>query len=129
MRVRLGGRKPTLAHMTARTPRSLCQKAVRGLLAVSLFGMAACSSVEQAAPPVAQLRSPTPACERGRELYLTKCTKCHSPEPIREHSLTDWSSDILPTMVRKSKLGPSDGAAVEAYVRAVLATPPAPPKS
>lgn len=111
--------------------RRLGIRLASGVLCAAGLGLSACTSLEQAAPPVALLRpaNQTPACSRGREIYITKCTKCHRAEPIRKFSAEEWDTDIMPTMVKKSKLVPSDAAAVQAYVKAVLSSPPPPPKS
>lgn len=103
------------------------------LLTLSVTGLAllmsSCVTVEQAAPPVARLSIP-PArsgpCEQGRQIYVTTCVKCHSIEPIADHSMEDWTGDILPRMCRKSKLTPEQSSAVTAYVAAAHAAPPAP---
>ncbi len=96
---------------------------------VLLSSLTACVSVEKAAPPVATLRSiPSPAAkpklEDGRCLYVGKCTKCHSPEPIAKHDVSDWNEDILPTMAKKAKLTPEECEALRAYVLAVCQQPP-----
>jgi mono/diheme cytochrome c family protein len=59
----------------------------------------------------------------GRDLYVGKCTKCHSAEPIRQHSLSDWKEDIMPSMTKKAKLSPEEESNVLAYVNAVLKSP------
>ena len=87
-------------------------------------GLVSCVSVEKAAPPVTVLTikkpSETPVLARGRDIYLSACVKCHSVEPIRDHSATEWTDDILPTMCKKSKLASADADAVKAYVLAAL---------
>ena len=89
-----------------------------------------CVSLETAAPPVATLQSSnlnsSAQLESGRQIYVGKCTKCHSAEPIRKYPLADWISDIMPEMAEKSKLTPAETASVLAYVQAVLKSPPAP---
>jgi hypothetical protein len=56
----------------------------------------------------------------GREIYVTKCAKCHKVEPIRNYSRPKWEQEILPDMAEESKLSAADTAAVRAYVLAVL---------
>ena len=77
-----------------------------------------------AAPPVATIASPTQSAyahlNSGREIYVGKCTKCHSAEVIVKHSLEDWKGDIMPTMAKKAKLSPEEEASVMAYVNAVI---------
>jgi len=91
--------------------------------------LSGCASVEQSAPPVAQLHAAVPSvCEEGRRIYTTTCTKCHSVEAIRPHSMAEWRGKIMPAMTKKSKITPQQEAAVLAYVEAVISTP-APGKS
>jgi len=86
--------------------------------------LAGCASVEQNAPPVAQLHASSPAlCEQGRQIYVTTCTKCHSAEAIRPHPLVEWRAKIMPAMAKKSKITAQQEAAVMAYVEAVINTP------
>ncbi len=75
-------------------------------------------SLDVIAPPV----SSSPQLERGRLLYVTKCTACHAAEPVRNYSLADWSK-IVPDMAKESKLNEQDTAAVGAYVRWVWQQP------
>ncbi|MDB6070750.1 MAG: hypothetical protein JWL81_1921 [Verrucomicrobiales bacterium] len=99
-----------------------------GLAAV--LALTSCGSLETAAPPVASLAGSSPSSSgslgAGRAIYLGKCTKCHSAEPIREHSMADWRGDILPTMNQKAKLSPSEQADLLAYITAVSNTPAVP---
>ncbi len=94
-----------------------------------LATLASCTSVEKAAPPVATLQgiassTAKPKLEDGRCLYIDKCTKCHSPEPIAKHDASDWNDDILPTMAKKAKLTPTECEALRAYVLAVCQQAP-----
>lgn len=94
------------------------------LLTGLVTALSSCVSVENAAPPVASLAgkassSALPQLEEGRFLYLGKCTKCHSPVPIRKHNMTEWDNDILPVMNKKSRLTPAEAAALRAYIQAV----------
>jgi hypothetical protein len=84
-----------------------------------------CASLEQAAPPVETiaLQSSAPKrvqLEQGRTIYITKCAKCHSPEPVHRYTVTRWQ-DILSNMTAKAKLDPSESAAVRDYVFAAIA--------
>lgn len=99
-----------------------------GLLAA---GLAACVSLEQAAPPAETLsaasRGTSAAQLRlGREIYVTRCARCHSVEPVRKYSRAHWEREILPEMAEETNLSASDAAAVRAYVLAVLESPEAP---
>lgn len=102
-------------------PKTLCLLAV-GLLA----SLASCVSIEQAAPPVALLTmaATDSRLPLGRSLYLGKCAKCHRPETITDFSREQWVTDILPTMNQKAKLSPSEIAALNSYIFAVLNQPP-----
>jgi mono/diheme cytochrome c family protein len=90
--------------------------------------VAACSGLDTGVPPVASLGTAAASADvaRGRQLYVTSCAKCHSPEPVRRYSAADWQKRILPEMAELTKLTAAETAAVEAYVLAVLAeSPPA----
>ncbi|MBL9115115.1 MAG: hypothetical protein JNJ83_08905 [Verrucomicrobiaceae bacterium] len=52
----------------------------------------------------------------GRRLYLTKCVRCHAPEPVAKYSLEEWHH-IMPDMVADSKLPPNEGEALMEYVK------------
>jgi hypothetical protein len=93
-----------------------------------------CVSIETAAPPVpavanASQKNYQQLCT-GRELYLGKCTKCHSPEVIKKFSLEDWTGDIMPSMAKKSKISAEEEACLMAYITTVSKAPtPVPTKS
>jgi hypothetical protein len=57
--------------------------------------------------------------EYGRELYVTRCTKCHNALRITRYTKGDWE-DILPEMTFKSKFSEEQKQAVTAYIHAVL---------
>ncbi len=93
-----------------------------------------CVSIETAAPPVPTVASASQKNYQqlctGRELYLGKCTKCHSPEVIKKFSLEDWTGDIMPSMVKKSKINPAEESCLMAYITTVSKAPtPVPSKS
>lgn len=97
----------------------------RVLLLLAALTGASCVSLEQAAPPVGLLGSPVGQQARlslGRDIYVTKCTKCHSAEPVAKYSRLKWLEEILPEMAAETKLTAGEAEAVEAYVLAVLAT-------
>jgi mono/diheme cytochrome c family protein len=91
----------------------------------------ACVSLEQAAPPVNTLAQSTSAGAKsgqlalGREIYITRCAKCHSVEPVRKYPRDQWEREIIPEMAEETNLNASETEAVRAYVLAVLASPPA----
>lgn len=51
----------------------------------------------------------------GKELFATKCTKCHEAKPIKVHTKEQWVG-ILANMIPKAKLDEVKGAQVTAYV-------------
>ena len=84
--------------------------------------LSGCQSLEQIAPPVAVVTArPSGHLALGRDLYLTKCTKCHSPEPILRYSASEWET-IAAEMAVETKLTDNETAAVRDYVMAVLAS-------
>ena len=83
---------------------------------------AGCLTIEQMAPPVGPEFSRTgtngvtlAVLERGREVYLSDCTRCHSVEPIDRYSIDRWHA-IIERMGPQSKLDESRTAALQAYV-------------
>ena len=98
------------------------QLAIRAALLLAVLSIAACVSLEQAAPPVAQLGGADHSqLYMGREIYITRCAKCHSVEPVTKYSLQHWV-DIMPKMARKTHLNEAETAAVLAYVTKVINT-------
>lgn len=100
--------------------------ALRGLAALGLGGLTACSSLDVAAPPVSVLAAAghvTSTLAAGRALYTGRCAKCHAVEPIRDYSAAAWSR-IIPDMAERTNLTPPETAALTAYVEAALKTPP-----
>jgi mono/diheme cytochrome c family protein len=101
------------------------------LVLLTLASLPSCVSLEVAAPPVPVIAAPSQGnyaqlCA-GRELYLGKCTKCHGVEPIKNTTLSDWKSDVMPTMAKKSKISAAEEASLMAYITAV-SNAPTPPK-
>ncbi len=78
----------------------------------------ACQSLDQAAPQMAGSEQ----LAHGRTIYVTKCAKCHAPEPVRNYSVASWE-EIIPEMALETKLSAAETAAVHAYVMAVLRAP------
>ncbi|MEZ0277410.1 MAG: hypothetical protein ACAH88_21035 [Roseimicrobium sp.] len=94
------------------------------LLLVALSG-AACVSLEEMAPPVASLprhssSASTVQLAHGRDIYITKCAKCHSVEPVLKYPVSQWEHEILPEMSEETNLSSQEVAALSAYVRAVF---------
>ena len=94
-----------------------------------LVGVTACSMSESLAPPVrsADIHPDThpgislQMLEEGRHIYLTSCTKCHSPDPVMRHSELDWER-ILSEMIPKSRLQERQSRNLKAYIGHVLQT-------
>ncbi|MHC5003273.1 MAG: hypothetical protein ACYTJ0_09125 [Planctomycetota bacterium] len=98
---------------------------VGSLLAACL--VIGCATIEQIAPPVDEAMlaaagaepDPLSMLRHGRELYITKCARCHSPEPVTAYSRAQWN-EILPRMSDETGLSLDERRALEAYIRAVL---------
>ena len=75
------------------------------------------------APKVATLgqQENIPLLEKGREIYLNRCTKCHNAVRISRYSRERWQV-ILPEMIEDSRLTLSQEEAVRVYIEAVLAS-------
>ncbi len=58
--------------------------------------------------------------EEGRRLYFGRCTACHSPEPVRDYSPSEWKT-IVPDMAAESNLTAAQTDALWAYIHAELA--------
>ena len=82
------------------------------------LGLAGCASMnlDLVAPPPTV---PTPELVRGRQIYVTKCAKCHAPEPVKKYSPAEWQT-IMPEMAEETNLSATDAAAVTAYVHWAL---------
>lgn len=94
----------------------------RALLLVAALSGGACVSLEELAPRVETLAAePGRAAQldRGREIYVTKCAKCHSPEPVLKYSAAHWR-EIIVEMSEETKLDAAETEALRAYVFAVL---------
>ena len=82
--------------------------------------LAACASLETAAPPVDKLALPKNAdrakLAQGRQILAEHCVKCHGAPQIAKHSAEDWSDEILPKMTKKAKLTPHEAELVRDYV-------------
>lgn len=83
-----------------------------------------CLTVEQMAPTVgpkfssiAMSGTTRAALERGREVYLSDCARCHSIEPIDRYSTARWRS-VIERMAPLSKLDESGTASLQAYILA-----------
>ena len=95
---------------------------LRAGLLMAVLVLAACVSLEQSAPPVALLSggADRSTLQAGRDIYITRCAKCHAVEPVSKYSLKEWG-EILPEMAEKTHLSAADTQRVTAYVHRVLA--------
>lgn len=87
--------------------------------------MAGCVSIEKIAPPVDQLQvsgAANGSLYEGRNIYITRCAKCHSVEPIKRYTRERWEVKILPKMTKATKLTPEEATSVRNYILAVLRT-------
>lgn len=84
---------------------------------VSLLSSCATTDINVIAPPVAGGSS---QLARGRIIYVTKCAKCHAPEPVQNYTRAEWHQ-IMPEMVEETHLDATDAAAVMAYVESMSA--------
>ena len=52
---------------------------------------------------------------QGKEIFSTRCTKCHEAKVIDNYSRAQWDK-ILPKMAGKANLSAEEAALVHAYV-------------
>ena len=97
-----------------------------GLVAVTMVAgsvLRGCMSVEQMAPPVGprlteaagEDGASTEALQRGRQVYLTRCSTCHTIEPIDRYTAARWDQ-ILPRMNKDAKLDAAEAADLRTYI-------------
>lgn len=113
----------TSIHMKGRaiatTRRKTSQRVgwLFAMLVASLLSSCATTDINVIAPPVAGGSS---QLARGRIIYVTKCAKCHAPEPVQNYTKAEWHQ-IMPEMVEETHLNATDAAAVMAYVESMSA--------
>lgn len=96
--------------------------AAKWIAAAAVCLLAGCQSLDQIAPPAAAVSArPSPSLELGRRLYVTKCAKCHAPEPVLDYTATEWEH-IMADMAEETNLTEHETAAVKEYVAAVLSS-------
>lgn len=91
--------------------------------AIIAFVLQGCMSTDEMAPPVhaemvrvAERRGyEHAALNRGRAIYLTDCSKCHSIEPIDRYSERKWK-ELGPDMADESKLTKAELDDLMAYL-------------
>ncbi len=93
----------------------------------ALLAVIGCATIDELAPPVGALALregetmgvPAANLERGRTIYITRCARCHSPEPVAAYSEAKWR-ETLPRMSGQSMLTPQETADVRDYVLVTL---------
>jgi cytochrome c len=90
---------------------------------VLIFLLFGCLDATKIAPQVSSLNiiDNMEALERGRNIYLTTCTKCHNALRITRYSQQQWRDEILPSMSEESSLTSKEQMELTLYVNAVLA--------
>ena len=99
------------------------------IVGVVLSPIAGCHSVsvEQLAPPVDRITvdpSNVGQYQRGREIYVGRCAKCHAVKAVNAYAAQDWASRIMPKMAKNAKLTPEEKETVLAYVLAARESAP-----
>ncbi len=87
-----------------------------------LLGVAGCASTDLSRVAPVPEAPTTAGVLRGRSIYVTRCAKCHAPEPVRKYSAAQWR-EIIPDMAEETRLSAADTQAVTDYIFAVLALP------
>lgn len=104
------------------TRRELAVTMLGGAILLAAVG---CASIASRAPLVtsemtgaAAARGVDPgALERGREIYVGRCTRCHGPVAVTSRTPQQWLK-ILPRMADESRLDLTEMADVAAYIDA-----------
>lgn len=96
------------------------------LLGAGLYLVAGCASY--VAPPVTpdfrrHSRADAALLQRGYVVHEAKCAKCHPFEDPRKYPEGELRDEIMPVMIRKSKLDEADGRAVTEYLLAARRMP------
>lgn len=112
--------------MGARRPSTAGVALGLAVVAASLgFALPGCASLATRVPLVtpamtatAVARGQDPAAlERGREIYVGRCTRCHGPVAVASREARQWDV-ILPRMAAETRLDLSETADLAAYVEA-----------
>lgn len=93
--------------------------AVTALGVATVVGCAAIVPIADISEPEYALASArsvaTAELELGREIYTTRCTRCHRARPVHDYSAARWS-ELLPRMAELTRLDEREAAAVRAFV-------------
>ena len=95
-----------------------------------LVAAAGCASIATLAPPVSEPMAMAAASrgtgrdvlERGRNLYIQDCARCHSPVAVRKLGSREWDR-ILPDMAIRTRLDQDALKDLQEYIGAVLGEP------
>lgn len=106
---------------------SYCVTIPRAVPPAVLLAIVGCAGISELAPPVgeralreaAMLDISAGRLQRGRAIYITTCTRCHSPEPVAGYTLAQWRQ-TLPRMSERSKLTAQETADLRDYVTITL---------
>ena len=117
--------QPSHAPASTNRPSSAC-KLILAITALSAL-ISGCATLQDLAPPLderslARAQSMGYAAdrvERGRELYLSACVRCHSPEAVTGYSWDRWS-EIIPRMAARARLDLAEVESLTAYIRVTL---------
>ena len=112
--------QPRVRHFPVR-------RSVLAVVLVASFVVIGCATIEELAPPVdatvlqlaAAHEIDADRLSQGRMLYITACARCHRPAPVVRYAPQRWR-EILPRMFARTKLGPDEAEAVEAYLRLTI---------
>ena len=91
------------------------------LFAIAFLIITACEINERTAVPAASItraargKNSLDVLERGRRVFLTRCTECHTVQPIGKYSVERWQH-IANWMAPYANLSESDRAALIAYL-------------
>ena len=75
------------------------------------------SRERESLPPATPLADIKPDVERGKTIFMNRCSRCHAlPEPS-QFTLTRWEG-ILKIMIPRARLNDEQGVHVSEYVKA-----------
>lgn len=63
----------------------------------------------------AAIKTESPAVAEGKNIYTTKCARCHGPKPVENWTVKEWIP-IIDRMASKARLDAAEKANVTAYV-------------
>lgn len=114
--------KETRTTATLPKRRTAIARIAPACLIMALAGCAGLTLTEMA-PPAEAIQAVQPeelsALSHGRQIYLTRCARCHSAQPVRQYTPRQWNA-LLPGMIRQTKLDASQESDLRAYITAVL---------